>query len=77
MHTIAVLLAIATVLCSWLLVSLRRHRRKRLQHARVLASKLALAENAGRPSRSTRQASKSSSSLCRTGCCGRRPAGHR
>ena len=46
MRIYAVLLAIATVLCSWLLVSLRRHRRKRLQHARVLASKLALAENA-------------------------------
>ena len=42
----AVLLAIATALCSWFLVSLRRHRRKRLQHARMLASKLALAANA-------------------------------
>ena len=47
MRIYAVLLAIATLLCSWFfLVSLRRHRRKRLQHARVLASKLALAENA-------------------------------
>ena len=49
MRSDVVLVAVATVLCvlcSWFLFSLRRRHRKRLQHARMLASKLALAENA-------------------------------
>ena len=49
MRSDVVIVAVATVLCvlcSWFLFSLRRRHRKRLQHARMLASKLALAENA-------------------------------